>query len=119
MDIGFKLKKLREKFRFSQENVAVQLNISQSKLCDIENGRRKKDIEISLMNKICEIFKIDYSYFIYAEVTSKGETDHKSINFDDILEKIQLLIKENSTKDILIKELKAKLDALSHKKMGS
>lgn len=37
-DIGFRIKKIREERNISQEELAVQLGISQSKLSKIENG---------------------------------------------------------------------------------
>jgi len=42
--IGFKIKKLREEKNISQEELAYQLNISQSKLSKIENGRLKANL---------------------------------------------------------------------------
>ena len=42
LDIGFKIKKLREEKNLSQEQLANLLEISQSKLSKIENGRLKK-----------------------------------------------------------------------------
>lgn len=43
-DLGFKIKKLREEKNMSQEELAIQLNISQSKLSKIENGRLKANM---------------------------------------------------------------------------
>ena len=48
IDIGFKIKKLREEKNVSQEQLVNLLEISQSKLSKIENGRLKKN-----RNKIC------------------------------------------------------------------
>ncbi|AYO57153.1 hypothetical protein CO230_02825 [Chryseobacterium sp. 6424] len=50
MDIGFKIKKIRESKMISQEQLADTLNIFQSKLSKIENGRIKK-IDFVLMQK--------------------------------------------------------------------
>ena len=43
LDIGFKIKKLREEKNLSQEQLVNLLEISQSKLSKIENGRLKKN----------------------------------------------------------------------------
>lgn len=43
-DLGFKIKKLREERNISQEELANELNISQSKLSKIENGRIKASL---------------------------------------------------------------------------
>lgn len=48
IDIGFRIKQLREQKNLSQEQLANLLEISQSKLSKIENGRLKKN-----RNKIC------------------------------------------------------------------
>ena len=48
LDIGFKIKKLREEKNLSKEQLANLLEISQSKLSKIENGRLKK-IEMKLV----------------------------------------------------------------------
>ena len=53
LDIGFKIKKLREEKNVSQEQLVNLLEISQSKLSKIENGRLKK-IEIKLVLKFCK-----------------------------------------------------------------
>ena len=43
IDIGFRIKQLREQKNLSQEQLANLLEISQSKLSKIENGRLKKN----------------------------------------------------------------------------
>ena len=57
-EIGFKIKKLREEKNLSQAELATQLNISQSKLSKIENGRIRK-IELTLILKLCEFIDIE------------------------------------------------------------
>lgn len=56
-DLGFKVKKLREDRNISQEELAIQLNISQSKLSKIENGRLKANMVLLL--EICNCFGIE------------------------------------------------------------
>lgn len=43
-DLGFKIKKLREEKNMSQEELAEELHISQSKLSKIENGKIKASL---------------------------------------------------------------------------
>lgn len=57
LNFGFKIKKLRESCNISQELLAQALQISQSRLSKIENGRIKK-IDFILMQKICDKFSI-------------------------------------------------------------
>jgi len=56
-DLGFKIKKLREDRNMSQEELAIQLNISQSKLSKIENGRLQ--INTALLLGVCNCFGIE------------------------------------------------------------
>ena len=62
LDIGFKIKKLREEKNLSQEQLANLLEISQSKLSKIENGRLKK-IEMKLVLKFCKNIDIELDEF--------------------------------------------------------
>ena len=63
IDIGFKIKKLREEKNLSQEQLANLLDISQSKISKIENGRLKK-IEMKLVLKFCKNIDINLDDFL-------------------------------------------------------
>lgn len=63
MSTGFKIKKLRERKNLSQLQLAVILDITQSDLSKIENGRTKK-IDYILMYKFCKEFNVTFDYFI-------------------------------------------------------
>ena len=73
LDIGFKIKKLREEKNLSQEQLANLLEISQSKLSKIENGRLKK-IEMKLVLKFCKIIDINLDDFF--ENSDAVEIEH-------------------------------------------
>ena len=73
LDIGFKIKKLREEKNLSQEQLANLLDISQSKLSKIENGRLKK-IEMKLVLKFCKSIDINLDDFF--ENTDAVEIEH-------------------------------------------
>ena len=62
IDIGFRIKQLREQKNLSQEQLANLLEISQSKLSKIENGRLKK-IEMKLVLKFCKNIDINFDDF--------------------------------------------------------
>ena len=62
LDIGFKIKKLREEKNLSQEQLANLLDISQSKISKIENGRLKK-IEMKLVLKFCKSIDVSLDEF--------------------------------------------------------
>jgi len=55
-DIGFRIKKLREERDLSQEELAVRLSISQSKLSKIENGHL--NASLPLIIAACNIFNL-------------------------------------------------------------
>ena len=73
IDIGFKIKKLREEKNLSKEQLANLLEISQSKLSKIENGRLKK-IEMKLVLKFCKSIDINLDDFF--ENTDAVEIEH-------------------------------------------
>ena len=62
IDIGFRIKQLREQKNISQEQLANLLEISQSKLSKIENGRLKK-IEMKLVLKFCKSIDVSLDEF--------------------------------------------------------
>ena len=62
IDIGFRIKQLREQKNISQEQLANLLEISQSKLSKIENGKLKK-IEMKLVLKFCKNIDINFDDF--------------------------------------------------------
>jgi len=112
MDIGGKIKKLRENRRMSQDELALQLGISQTTLHNIETGHPRK-IDFLLMDKVCNIFDKDFSYFANDSVINNNVKENKGqVSFGDftlnnnypesILTEIQNLINEN-------KALKAKI----------
>jgi transcriptional regulator with XRE-family HTH domain len=63
MEIGTKIKKLRENRKMTQPELANILGISQPSLCNIESGDTKK-IDFILLDKICKEFEVDFNYFL-------------------------------------------------------
>lgn len=57
IDFGFKIKKLREQNNISQEDFSDILQISQSCLSKIENGKVKK-IDYILIHRVLNFFSI-------------------------------------------------------------
>jgi transcriptional regulator with XRE-family HTH domain len=62
MNVGIKIKKLRESKKLTQPELAHRLGISQTALCEIESGKTKK-IDFLLMDKVCTEFEVDFDYF--------------------------------------------------------
>jgi len=71
MDIGTKIRKLRENKKMSQNELALQLGISQTTLHNIETGNPQK-IDFLLMDKVCNIFDKDFSYFANDNVVNNN-----------------------------------------------
>ena len=122
MDIGTKIKRLRENKNISQTVLAGQLGIAQNTLGLIENGDTKK-IDFLLMDKICKIFKVDLNYFIdevkYKQVNKANATGYfaetQNINQSEkLIEQYELRIKYKETiisnQIEMIKQLKELLD---------
>ena len=105
MDVGHKIKKLREGKMLSQNELALRLGISQTKLHNIESGHSQK-IDFLLMDKVSNFFEKDFDYFVNDKVVynnvkeNKGQIscDNVTINNnypESLLEEVKKLIDEN------------------------
>lgn len=111
MDIGTKIKRLREVKKISQAVLADKLGIAQNTLGLIENGDTKK-IDFLLMDRICKFFEIDFNYFIdeqkFKQVNKPNATGFLAetqniVQSEHAFEQFNLRISEQK---ILISELK-------------
>lgn len=75
-NIGFKIKRLREKRDISQENLAYDLDISQSSLSRIENGNIEK-VDFLFMQKISNYFDVTPDYFLDDQII-QNNSDNKA-----------------------------------------
>lgn len=124
MSVGFKIKQLREKSGWSQQELAYKLDVSQTKLCNIENDATEK-IDFALMDKVCQIFNVDFNYFLEPDKKINNINDNKGIvvmndnhgtislpiSPETLIEQLKLIIEESKTKDATIAQLKAQLQA--------
>ncbi len=62
MSIGSKIKRLRHNKRWSQEELAHQLNVAQTSISNFESDKTIPDFMV--MNKICELFEVGFDYFV-------------------------------------------------------
>lgn len=111
MEIGIKIKKLREAKKMSQMELAYILGISQSKLCTIESNE-DKSIDFVLMHKVCQFFEVGFDHFIDYTKTegqpTKGQLSLGNIHdaFEDsVMNQIHFLIVDNRSKEHRIQEL--------------
>jgi len=114
MDIGIKIRRLRESIKMSQSELARQLGITQATLHNIESGITHK-VDCLLIDKVCNIFDKDFSYFANDNVVNNNVKENKGQisceNFtvnnypESILTEIQNLINENKLLKSKISEM--------------
>ena len=67
------LETARKNKRLTMKQLAEELHISESYYCSIENGHRKKKMDISLAKKISDVLEISLSQIIDFEQQAIGE----------------------------------------------
>ena len=83
-DLGGKLKLLRIKRGITQDDLAQFLDLSKGQVSNLENGRR--NLSLRQLEKICEFFKVDMSYFFMVETSDSCL---------DLIEKARILFNSN------------------------
>jgi transcriptional regulator with XRE-family HTH domain len=66
------LKKLRKDKHLTQQNVADVLGISQNYYHCIENGERQKDLDLSIVMKLSELFGVTFEWIAEQEKAYKS-----------------------------------------------
>ena len=61
------LKELRQKKSLSQQAVADKIGVVQSYYTMIETGERQKDMSLSVMKKLSDVFDVPLAYIIKEE----------------------------------------------------
>ena len=83
-DLRGKLKLLRTKRGITQDDLAQFLDLSKGQVSNLENGRR--NLSLRQLEKICEFFKVDMSYFFMVETSDSCL---------DLIEKARILFNSN------------------------
>jgi transcriptional regulator with XRE-family HTH domain len=115
MNVGYKIRKLREEKSISQNDLALKLGISQTTLHNIESGNPRK-IYFKLMEKVGNFFDRDLSYFVDDNVINnnikenKGQVSCENVTInnnypENILLEVKNLIDENKLLKAKIAEL--------------
>lgn len=73
--IGFKIKRHREQKSISQEDLAHQLDVSQSYLSKIKSGTIEK-LDFLFMKKTSDFFKVEPQYFLDDQIV-QNNSDNK------------------------------------------
>lgn len=99
--IGYKIKELREQKNISQENLALQLDVSQSYLSKIENGTIEK-LDFLFMQKIAEFFKVEPQYFLDDQIVQNNTDNNNNSAVGNIYSTVTI---NNTVTDDLVKSL--------------
>ena len=67
------LKDLRVNKGISQQEMAVKLEIAQSYYSMVENGERQKDLDLSIVTRLAEIFNVTVDWIAEQEHTGGEE----------------------------------------------
>ena len=120
MNIGTKIKNLREEKHLSQSELAFELGVSQGTLHNIESGNSKK-VDFLLMDKVCQFFDKDFDYFLEEKYVNNVHENHGQVigqhtigtvnNFpENFLEEFKKLVEQNQANEKIIEDLKDKLN---------
>ena len=66
-ELGEKVKLLRNRRGLKQDDLGEVLELSRSQISNLESGRR--NLSLKQLEKLCEYFKVDMSYFLMSETT--------------------------------------------------
>lgn len=92
--LGEKVKLLRNRRRLKQDDLAEVLDLSRSQVSNLESGRR--NLSLKQVEKLCEYFKVDMSYFLMSETTDSCL---------DLIEKAKLLFESKNLTNIQKEDL--------------
>ena len=111
MNIGIKIKRLRESHRISQSELASMLDIEQSHLSRIEIGKTNK-FTIQFLCKLCKVFHVNFMYFIDEEDAQDNENvaqlfQNFNINPTDSVENQELIEDIKAAQNTLKKLIKS------------
>ena len=66
-ELGKKVKLLRNRRGLTQDDLKEVLGLSRGQISNLESGRRT--LGLKQLEKLCEYFKVDMSYFFMSETT--------------------------------------------------
>ena len=93
-ELGDKVKLLRNRRGLKQDDLAEVLELSRSQISNLESGRR--NLSLKQLEKICEYFQVDMSYFVMSETTDSCL---------DLIEKAKLLFASKELTNIQKEDL--------------
>ena len=94
LELGDKVKFLRNRRGLKQDDLAEVLELSRSQISNLESGRR--NLSLKQLEKLCEYFQVDMSYFVMSETTDSCL---------DLIEKAKLLFASKELTNIQKEDL--------------
>ena len=70
MQLGMRIRYLRNLRKWSQEDLALEANVNRNYICDLENGRRNPSLEI--LERIADALSISLSELFLGVETIEG-----------------------------------------------
>ena len=93
-ELGEKVKLIRKRRGLNQDDLAEVLELSRSQISNLESGRR--NLNLKQLEKLCEYFKVDMSYFLMSETTDSCL---------DLIEKAKVLFESKQLTNIQKEDL--------------
>lgn len=92
MEIGERLRELRNKKKYSLRALAEKINIAHSHLSQIENGKKKPNIE--LLEALAKVYDVSTAYLVggYTEAEKRLMEDTPQLTVDDLINKYELVM---------------------------
>lgn len=78
MSVGTKIRRLRLQNKWSQEELAHNLNVAQTSVSNFESNKTIPDFLV--MQKVCEVFEVGFEYFIEENSTNNNVEKAKNCN---------------------------------------
>lgn len=98
--VGFKIKKLREQKEMSQEDLAFQLEVSQSYLSKIENGTIEK-LDFIFMQRVADYFKVEPQYFLEGDTIINNNVETSNNSAIGNIPTVNNMLNENLFKSVM------------------
>jgi transcriptional regulator with XRE-family HTH domain len=78
MSVGTKIRRLRLQNKWSQEELAHKLNVAQTSVSNFESNKTIPDFLV--MQKVCEVFEVDFEYFLEDNTTNNNVKKAENCN---------------------------------------
>lgn len=106
MSVGTKIRRLRLQNKWSQEELAHNLNVAQTSVSNFESNKTIPDFLV--MQKVCEVFEVGFEYFVENE--NEKYVFKKNQNNNIVVGKIEVL--NNNMPEGILENMLKRLELL-------